>query len=281
VAVAYLAAREAAAEGPFLAEERELIDSLADMLGAHLDRRLADEALLATQQSLTAQVEERTADLRRLASQLTLTEARQRREIASQLHDHVGQALAHMKQHVRALQGNAVFSGNAEDIQEILRLLDLTIRYTRDLTAQISPPVLYALGLEPALDWLAEQMLLKQGFRVHLSSTGTVRPLPEAHQVILYQAARELLANSAQHSGAAEACLGIEWTDWGVGIDVSDAGRGFDASQPLSHRAADGFGLFSVRERLRDLGGSATVTSAPGAGCTVALRVPVPDWDVT
>jgi two-component system, NarL family, sensor kinase len=277
LAVAYLAPREPADEGPFLTEERDLIDSLADMLGAHLERRRADEALVAARESLAALVDERTADLRRLASQLTLNEARQRREIASDLHDHIGQALAHTKQRVRTLQGNAIFSGNAEDIEEILRLLDMTIQYTRELTSEISPPVLYALGLEPALDWLAEQMQRMQGFQVHLTAVGTARPLPEAHQVILYLAARELLANSARHSGASEASLAVEWADRTVSITVADSGRGFDPDLPLGRQLETGFGLFSVRERLRDLGGSATIDSAPGAGCTAVLRVPIQD----
>jgi signal transduction histidine kinase len=154
----------------------------------------------------------------------------------------------------------------------------MTIRYTRDLTAEISPPVLYALGLEPALDWLAEQMQLKQGFRVHLTSRGTPRPLPEAHQVILYLAVRELLANSARHSGTSDASLAIEWADWGIGLTVTDSGCGFDPSLHLGRRPETGFGLFSVRERLQDLGGSAIITSAPGAGCTAVLRVPGHDW---
>jgi len=274
VALAYLAERPPSDEGPFLVEERDLIDSLADMLGAHLERRLADEALWAAQLDLAAQVEERTADLRRLASELTLAEARQRRAIAADLHDHVGQALAFMKHRLRMLQGNAIFSGQADDFDEILRLLDMTIRFTRDLTGQISPPVLYELGLEPALDWLAEQLRRKQGFHVRLASTGSATALPEAHEVMLYQSVRELLSNSLKYSGTTTATLDIVWTAGGVRISVRDAGRGFDPAVLTRRHPDAGFGLFSVRERLQDLGGRMAVTAAPGRGCTVVLEVP-------
>jgi two-component system NarL family sensor kinase len=275
VAVAYLVACPDAAEGPFLAEERELVDSLADMLGAHLARRLADEALRAAHQSLAELVDERTADLRRLASEVTLTEARQRRAIASDLHDHVGQALAHMKQRVRLLQGNAVFSGHADDFAEILRLLDMTIAYTRSLTIQISPPVLYELGLQPALEALADSLGQRRRFPVQVRTAGAPRALPEACQVFLYQSVAELLANSLQHSGAGSATVAIRWSDQDLTVTVSDDGRGFDPAALRRCQPSGGFGLFSVRERIKDLGGAVSVTSAPGAGCRVLLSVPL------
>ena len=89
--------------------------------------------------------------LRRLASELSLAEARERREIASDLHDHIGQALAYASQKVTTLRGNAVFSGMEDDLAEILTILNQAIRYTRNLTVEISPPVLYELGLPAAM----------------------------------------------------------------------------------------------------------------------------------
>jgi signal transduction histidine kinase len=119
-----------------------------------------------------------------------------------------------------------------------------------------------------------EQMRLKHGFDARLTSTGSPRQLPEAHQVFLYQAARELLANSAAHSGAPGAAISLEWADREVRLTVADAGRGLDPSAPQILQPDHGFGLFSIRERLKDMGGTMTLTGAPGAGCAVALRVP-------
>ncbi|MBU1701203.1 MAG: sensor histidine kinase [Candidatus Eisenbacteria bacterium] len=274
ITIAYLEARPVADEGPFLAEERDLIESLAEMLRSHLEHLLADEALRETRDALEAQVLARTADLRRLASRLTLAEEKERRRIASDLHDHIGQALAFIKMRMREFQGNAVFSGFEEALDEILRLLDQTIRYTRALTGEISPPVLYELGLGPALDWLADYFTTKGHFRVRLRTRGQARELPEEMAIMLFKSARELLNNSLKHSGEREASLDLTWEADALTLCVGDRGCGFDPA--LSAAAGgDGFGLFSIRERFSDLGGGVTIASAPGAGCRVTLNVPL------
>jgi len=275
ITVVYLEERPQADEGPFLAEERELIESVAEMLRSYLEQLLANEALRKARDAYEAEVLERTADLRRLASQLTLAEERERRRIASDLHDHVGQALAFIKLRVREFQGNAVFGGFEATIDEILRLLDQTIRYTRDLTGAISPPVLYELGLESALDWLAEQFTDKRSFRVTLRIHGRKRELPEELAVMLYKSARELLVNSLKYSGTDEADLELTWGETELCLRVGDLGRGLDPARSTSP-GRDGFGLFSIRERLGDLGGEVAIASRPGAGCRVTLRVPLP-----
>lgn len=275
ITVVYLEARPAADEGPFLAEERELIDSLAEMLRSHLEHVLGEEALSAARDDLEAQVLARTDDLRRLASRLTLAEARERRAIAADLHDHIGQALAFIKLRLRDFQGNAVFGGQEEAIAELLRLLDQTIRYTRDLTGAISPPVLYELGLEAALDWLAEQFSVRRGFAVRWRSQGQARPIPEELAVMLFKSAQELLTNSLKHSGAAGAELVLHWHRDELSLSVADSGRGCRPEQAAG-QSHDGFGLFSIRERFRDLGGSVEIVSAPDAGCRVQLTVPLP-----
>lgn len=274
ITVAYLEERPPADEGPFLAEERELIDSLGEMLRSHLRNLRAERARHEQRQRLEAEVGARTTDLRRLASRLTLAEARERRRIAGDLHDHIGQALAFMKLRLRELQGNAVFAGLEDSFDEILVLLDRTIRYTRDLTSDISPPVLYELGLAPALDWLAERFACKQHFRVAFRTGGTPLPVTEGLSVLLYTSAAELLFNAYKYSGEGGAELALLWEAGGVTLAVTDRGVGFDAAAARPAEA-DGFGLFSIRERLRDLGGTVDVQSAPGAGCRVTLQVPL------
>jgi len=275
ISVVYLEARPAADEGPFLGEERDLINSLAELLRLHLEHVIADEALLRARDELEEQVAARTADLRRLASRLTLTEARERRAIATDLHDHIGQALALIKLRLRELQSEAIFAGQDETIAEVLLLLEQTIRYTRDLTGTISPPVLYELGLTPGLDWLAEQYSTRRGLRVALRTQGRTRPLPDELAVMVFQSAQELLTNCLKHSGAAEAELGLEWTPARLRLSVADRGRGCDPARAAGQNH-DGFGLFSLRERCRDLGGELAIDSRPGAGCRVTLSVPLP-----
>jgi signal transduction histidine kinase len=274
IAIVYLDRTPEADEGPFLSEERDLIDSLAEMLRAHLERQLAEEELRATRDALEAQVIERTADLRRLASRLTLAEQRERRRIASDLHDHVGQSLAFIKLRVRDFQGNAVFGGFEDALDEIVSLLDQTIAYTRELTGDISPPVLYELGLEPALEWLAERFTAKRGFAVSFRVEGEAVTVKEEIAVLMFTSARELLSNCQQHSGAPEADMTLRWLENTLALTVADSGRGFDAVTPLA-RSGDGQGLFGIRERIGDLGGEVDIYTGHDLGCRVVLQVPL------
>ncbi len=267
-------------EGPFLAEERELINSLAQILRNWYQRREAERALQETNEQLENQVRERTQDLqdanrqlRRLASELSLTEARERREIASDLHDQIGQSLALLRIRLGQLRGNMVFGGSDRDLAEMQKLLDHTIRTTRNLTMAISPPVLYELGLAAACEWLAESFSAKHAIPVRCHLRGGVRRLhgvPEELQVTLFKAAQELLANCLKHSGATSIRIHLEFAHQRLLLEVADNGKGFD---PHVIRRQEGFGLFSIRTRLRDLGGELEVDSAPGEGCRVTMCV--------
>jgi signal transduction histidine kinase len=212
------------------------------------------------------------SQLRRLASELSLAEARERREIASDLHDNIGQALAYVAQKVRTLQGNAVFSGMDVDFSEILTILNQAIRYTRDLTVEISPPVLYELGLPAAIDWLADRSMHRHKLAVHSHQSGEPREVSDDVRVFLFKAVQELITNVAKHARATHADVHIHWRDDGLEIVVSDDGLGFDTTSFENGLAdADCFGLFSIRERLSYIGGRLSIESAPGHGTRVCL----------
>lgn len=272
LSVVYLAEHAPAHEGPFLREERDLIDSLAEMLRAYFEHLGADRALQSAHDDLERQVAERTAELRRLSAELCLAEARERRRIAEDLHDHIGQGLAVIRTRIRGLQGNAVFSGMEGDFAELSRLLDQTIRYTRDLTFEISPPVLYELGLSEALDWLAETQEQKADLSVAYRASGETGDVSEEAGVMLFNSARELLRNVARHAGTDRAVLELEGRPDGLRLTVRDDGRGFDPA--AASPGGEGFGLFSIRERMKQLGGSVELDAAPGRGVDVTLLLP-------
>ena len=213
--------------------------------------------------------------LRRLTSELSLAEARERQEIASDLHDHIGQALAYVSQKVGVLQGNAVFCGMEDDFAEILSILDQTIRYTRDLTVEISPPVLYELGLAAAIDWLSERALHRHQLKVVSTQSGQPEQVGEDIRVFLFKAIQELINNAAKHSGADRVTVHTSWRPERIEIQVSDEGRGFDTSAFKQGLSAEGcFGLFSIRERLSYAGGTITIDSAPDRGTVVSISAP-------
>lgn len=220
-------------------------------------------------------VRELTAELRRLSAELCLTEARERRRIAEELHDHVGQSLALLKRKVRRLRGDAVFSGLETSLDDIADLLDRTIRATRELTGEISPPVLYELGLSDGLDWLAEWCGDKLDLAVAYREEGPSPDLPEEARVMLFKSARELLRNVQRHAGVDRAVLTLATCLDVVEIRVDDKGAGFSPENRVRPLDGGGFGLFSIRERMRQLGGEAVLTSAPGAGTRAVLRLPL------
>lgn len=256
-------------EGPFLSEERDLIRSLADLLRAYFQHRCDDAAIVSANERLERQVAERTAGLRRLAREVCLAEERERRQIAEDLHDHLGQALAVMKIRLQQLRGDAMLGGHDRALAELLSLSEQAIRYTRGLTFELSPPVLYELGLGPTLEWFGERIEAKHGLQVEVKAEGRV-DLPDDLKIMLWKCCRELVHNVVKHAAARKLTITLEGDASGVVLEVADDGCGFDPAVPRDP-GADRFGLDSIEERLRDFGGRMQIASAPGRGARVRL----------
>jgi signal transduction histidine kinase len=135
--------------------------------------------------------------------------------------------------------------------------------------------VLYELGLEAALQWLADQSSRQGGLEVTVESKGEAASVSEDVSVTLFQTVRELLANVVKHAGARHATVSLLWTAGEVAVSVADDGAGFDPAA-VSHQAvSNSFGLFSIRERLRHLGGRMEVETAPGRGSRITVSLPL------
>jgi len=274
ISVVYLEERPPADEGPFLKEERDLIRSLSEMLRAYFQHRRDDEVILATNELLERRVAERTASLRRLAAEVCLAEERERRHLAENLHDHLGQALALIRIHLQRLRGDAMLGGHSTALEELADLSDQAIRYTRDLTFELSPPVLYELGLGPALEWLGERTARKHGLKVRTTDR-LGRPLPDDLKVMLWKSARELLHNVVKHAEARKVTIELSESAQEVVLEVEDDGRGFE-TEGVRRDSGDRFGLYSIEERLQQLGGRLEIETAPGRGARVRLCAKLP-----
>jgi signal transduction histidine kinase len=213
--------------------------------------------------------------LRELASQLLLAEERERRVIAEELHDRVGQNLALLKNYVGALRGNPPAGCDEAKLEEIQSLIERTISDTRSLTFEVSIPVLYEVGLVGAVDWLSEQMRDKYGSSIRVEKGEGLPAHDDDVRVILFRSTRELLFNVVKHADAKETVVSIRGEGESIRIDVVDDGVGFDPGNPAGFAPrGGGFGLFSIRERLENLGGRLDIVSSPGEGTTVSIRVP-------
>ncbi len=212
--------------------------------------------------------------LGRLSRELTLAEERERRRLAEHLHDHVGQALALLRRKLGALRDRAMFSGLEKDLDELVELSTRTVQSIRGLTFDLSPPVLYELGLAAALDWLAERHDGQEGIRVAFRDRAGDPALEAELRVLLFTSVRELLLNSLKHGRPRRVEMELAWTEDGLRAGVKDDGQGFDPAG-LDPRLRHGFGLFSIRERLVGLGGRLELDSTPGRGTRATLWIPL------
>ncbi len=214
--------------------------------------------------------------LQSLASELSLTEERERRRLATVLHDHIAQLLVVAKGKFEKVQESALFRSLAKPMEEIRKLIEESIRYTRSLVFELSPPILYDLGFEPAMEWLAEHMQQQYGLVVTVEDDDQPKPLDNEARVLLFRAVRELLFNVLKHAQASCTKVGMRRVGEYLQIIVEDNGVGFapDKLQASSGKIA-GFGLFSIRERLNYFGGRMEIKSTPGEVTQVILSLPL------
>jgi signal transduction histidine kinase len=214
--------------------------------------------------------------LRMLSKKLWLTEERERRAIAADLHDRIGQSLALIKMMINSLKNDPRLSGMVLDVEPIDTLLSQTIEETRTLVFEISPPILYKLGLGAAAKWLAEKIEVQSGITIQITGENEVVPLDDIVAATLFRAIREALINVVKHSEAPMAAVWFSTQDEVLKITITDNGSGFDQTLlDAGSSAGGGFGLFSIQERLKFLKGKMAVESKPGQGTRIALEVPI------
>lgn len=225
-----------------------------------------------TQRKKLAEKEEKyQQDLRSLAMELSVSEEHERRRIAVGLHDGIGQSLALCRMKLGAIKSIPELAQKAQSIEQIDKLLADIIADTRSLTFELSPPILYELGLAPALTWLAEKTSAEYNLNVAVIDNAYAIEFPEDLRVFLFHAARELVHNVTKHAKADQVEIRLELDDSRLSLRVFDNGSGLlKEPQPTK----EGFGLFYIRERLRHLGGQLTMATMQGSGCAVTISVP-------
>jgi PAS domain S-box-containing protein len=229
------------------------------------ERRESEEKICTYQEQLQS-----------LASELSLTEERERRRLATMLHDHIAQLLVLAKGKFEKMQESTLYRSFAKPMEEVRRLVEESIRYTRSLIFELSPPILYDLGFEAAMEWLAENMEQQYGLKVEVEDDHRPKPLSNEARVLLFRAVRELLFNVLKHAQTNRARVCMHGKGKQLRVSVEDNGVGF-APDKLSLPAGkvEGFGLFSIRERLNYSGGSMEIESTPGQVTRVILTIPL------
>jgi len=243
----------------------EIVDVYDDIT----ERKRAESKLLTYQEKLQS-----------LASELSLVEERERRSIATDLHDQIGQTLSVIKMRCYELRDELKTPVLIRQIDEIKELVKQTIQDTRSLTFELSPPVLYELGLVAAIDWLAEQFQLKHNLKCTVEADNKPKSLNQDIEIVLFRSVRELLVNIVKHAQASKVKITIRVNKKNLRIRVRDDGIGFKPETRATRGYKDQqFGLFNITERIRHLGGRLEVDSLRGRGSMVTLVAPLKSED--
>jgi two-component system CheB/CheR fusion protein len=249
-----------------------------DELDVHVQKRTAElaEANSALKAEITRRhriEQERVELLRRIVS----TQEDERRRIARELHDQLGQSLTALRLKLESLNNEAgrrsKLKGRLGELLDIARQLDTDVDF---LAWELRPVALDDLGLIVALSNYAQEWTKHFGVHVNFHSTGLgdalLVPLVEIN---LYRIAQEALNNIAKHAGATSVDLLLERRDEHVMLIMEDNGRGFDTESIEAHPEGRGMGLVGMRERATLLGGSVEIESTPGGGTTIFARIPL------
>jgi PAS domain S-box-containing protein len=242
------------------------------------DRKHAEEALRRMNEQLELQVAQRTEELRhtvdrlrQLTLELSQAEDRERKRIAAILHEDVQQMLAAARFHPNLLGSGTCSAEESQAIVEQVRqMLRDAIERSRSLSHELSPAI-YQVELIEILNWLAQHMQRKHDLTVRVEAHGRVDSPSEPLKAFLYKVAQEPLFNVVKHAGVSEARVRLRRMGQSIYLSIVDQGWGFN---PQELEGAAGFGLLSIRERVRLLGGQMKIRSRPGMGSRILIAVP-------
>lgn len=233
--------------------------------------RVARDVLEERVRERTSELEELSAQRQLLLERLVTATEEERRRIARELHDELGQHITALRVGLHDARGESL-----PRLEAIVQRLDQTIDR---LTLELRPPVLDHLGLHGAIGSLAEAYAAASGPRidVHLPAVDGER-FSDAIETTIYRVVQEALTNVARHASASRVSVILEREGDALRVIVEDDGQGFDGDGALRGNAARGrFGLLGMRERLALVGGTLDIESQPGSGTAIYARVPLLD----
>lgn len=222
---------------------------------------------------LERELDQRRADLQELSTLLLRAQENERRALARELHDEVGQSLSAILMETEGAECTDQPTEIREHLSSIRTLAERTINQVRDLALLLRPSMLDDLGLAPALNWHARETSKRTGRNVMVSADDTIDSLPEDHQTCIYRIVQEAVNNAVRHANPRSIQVSVRKQGTKVDVTVQDDGAGFDT------RVMRGLGLLGMEERVRRLGGRLQINSEPGQGTLIQAAIPVAALD--
>lgn len=220
----------------------------------------------------SAELERSSQDLRKLSASVVEAREEERRRIARELHDELGQRLTALKMDLTSLGAAANLSVDHPQLAGMLTMLDDTLASVRRLSTDLRPLMLDDLGLTAAIEWLARETSRRMGIDVHLLSADLGTGLSDRVSTALYRMVQEALTNIARHASATEVEIRIRPRRDRLVLTVSDNGVGFPAD---ALQREGSYGLMGMRERAQMLGGSLAVGNSPEGGGLLTVSLPL------
>ncbi len=239
-------------------------------LATHYAARLETRILQQHQQTL-----ENRRDLQRLSARLVRAQEEERRAIARELHDEIGQALTAIKMDLtRAARSPETPGKTRQALEEARTVADRALQAVRDLSQLLHPSMLDDLGLPDTLNWYLRGFSQRTGIRTDLIADRMETRLATEVEVCAYRIVQEAMTNVARHAQASFCRIYLQRLPHTLLVTVEDNGKGFDVRRPGAGHSRRGLGLMGIQERVSDLGGTFRLESTPGKGTRLSVELP-------
>jgi signal transduction histidine kinase len=239
------------------------------------DSKLLEQSIRDSAAELERLVDSRTAELRRLSGRLMTMQDEERRRIAREIHDGLGQELAAAKMILDGILAKDKAPTLQQASMEASQLVDRAIQQVRTISHLLHPPLLDEVGLVSALRWFLEGLSQRSGIEIQLQvQPKSLGRLKSEVETAIFRIVQEALTNMFRHSGARHGCIALAAENGNIMVKVSDDGKGIDEDVVQFRPESVGVGIGGMRQRVTELGGTLRLVNA-NPGTIVEVVIPV------
>ncbi len=257
-------------------------DEIGQLTGAFNTMAHKVETRRQENEALSERLRDQSVKRGELLKRLITAQEDERRRVARELHDELGQVLTGLALRTEALEKLVLLDSDLalEQLRQMRGLVGEASEGIYDLILALRPSVLDDLGLVPALKTHLERVTKSSGIQYDLDAKGLERRLPASVETALFRTSQEAIANVIRHAAADRVRIRLACDDQWLNVEIVDDGRGFDLTRVnVNGNSARGLGLLGMKERIVQCGGDLEISSRPGTGTIVCMRVPIEEMD--